>query len=76
MASVTYDEWAHRNDRGAIQADSGSVEMLGCDLRQASPHITLAEGMRRALITTSLFKEPAQIENRSRNDVQNALAVA
>lgn len=39
FTDCTFDEWAHTNDRAAIQATSGSLLMRGCDFRQNSPHI-------------------------------------
>ncbi len=76
FTDCTFDEWAHTNDRAAIQVDSGSLLIRGCDFRQASPHVTLAEGVERAVITANLFRGPAQIENRSKQDVRIALNVA
>jgi hypothetical protein len=76
FTDCTFDEWAHTNDRAAIQATSGSLLVRGCDFRQNSPHIWLGEGVERAVITANLFSGPAKIENASKNDVQIGLNVA
>ena len=73
FTDCTFDEWAHTNDRAAIQAVSGSLLVRGCDFRQNSPHIWLGEGVERAVITANLFTGPAKIENTSKNDVQIGL---
>ena len=76
FTDCTFDEWAHTNDRAAIQAASGSLLVRGCDFRQNSPHIWLGEGVDRAVITANLFTGPAKIENASKKDVQIGLNVA
>jgi hypothetical protein len=76
FTDCTFDEWAHTNDRAAIQAASGSLLVRGCDFRQNSPHIWLGERVERAVITANLFAGPAKIENASKKDVQIGLNVA
>ena len=70
FSDCTYDEWAHTGDRAAIQVVSGSVLIRGCDFRQNSPHISLGEGVERAVITANLFTGSVKIENASKGDVQ------
>ena len=73
FSDCTFDEWAHTNDRAAIQASSGSLLVRGCDFRQNSPHIWLGEGVERAVITANLFAGPAKIENASKTDAKIGL---
>ena len=73
FTDCTFDEWAHTNDRAAIQVASGSLLVRGCDFRQNSPHVALAEGVERAVITANLFTGPTKIENLSKKDVHIAL---
>ena len=73
FTDCTFDEWAHTNDRAAIQAASGSLLVHGCDFRQNSPHIRLGEGVERAVIAANLFTGPAKIDNASKKDVQIGL---
>jgi len=76
FTDCTFDEWSHNNDLPAIATASGSLLLHGCDFRQNSPHVSLQEGVERAVIVGNLFHGPAQIENLSKRDVQIALNVA
>lgn len=73
FTDCTFDEWAHTNDRAAIQVHSGSVLIQGCDFRQNSPHILLAEDVERAVVAGNLFTGLAKIENRSRKNIEISL---
>ena len=63
-------------DRAAIQASAGSVLVRGCDFRQNQPHISLGDGVDRAIITGNLFTGPAQIQSLATKDVQIGLNAA
>ncbi len=70
FVDCTYDDWAHSNDRAAIQAESGSILVLCCEFRQAAPHVLLGENVERAVIASNLLAGPARIENRSKGAVE------
>lgn len=74
FSDCTFVEW--RKDRAAIQASSGSLLIRGCDFRQNQPHISLGEGVDRAVITGNIFAGPAQIQNVATRDVQIGLNAA
>jgi hypothetical protein len=74
FSDCTFVEW--RRDRAAIQVAGGSVLVRGCEFRQNQPHITLGEGVDRAVITGNLFGGRAQIRNGATKDVQIGLNAA
>lgn len=74
FSDCTFVEW--QKDRAAIQASSGSLMIRGCDFRMNQPHISLGEGVDRAVITGNLFTGPAQIQNTATRDVQIGLNAA
>jgi hypothetical protein len=71
FSDCTFVQW--KKDRAAIQVSGGSALIRGCDFRQDQPHITLSEGVDRAVITGNLFAGQAQIHNASTKDVQIGL---
>jgi hypothetical protein len=71
FSDCTFVEW--KKDRAAIQVAGGSALIRGCDFGQNQPHITLSEGVDRAVITGNLFAGQAQIRNASTRDVQIGL---
>lgn len=74
FSDCTFVEW--RKDRAAIQASAGSVLIRGCEFRQSQPHISLSDGVDRAVISGNLFAGPAQIQNAATRDVQIGLNAA
>jgi hypothetical protein len=67
-------EWGGKQkDRPALQVNSGSLIVSGCEFRKALKHIVLGPNVERAIITGNLLEVPAHIENTSRNDVQVGL---
>jgi len=62
-----------QGDRPALQVNSGSVVVSGCEFRKPLRHIAIGPKVERAVITGNLFAGPAQIENASKNDVQIGL---
>lgn len=74
FSDCTFVEW--HKDRAAIQASSGSVLIRGCEFRQNQPHIHLADGVDRVVITGNIFKGPVQIHNEAKKDVQIGLNAA
>ena len=74
FSDCTFVQW--HKDRAAIQALGGSVLVRGCEFRQNQPHISLGEGVDRAIITGNLFTGPTQIQNSATKDVQIGLNAA
>jgi hypothetical protein len=74
FSDCTFVEWGGKQkDRAALQVNSGSLIVSGCEFRKPLKHIALGANVERAVITGNLFNGPVQIENASRNDVQIGL---
>lgn len=73
FSDCTFVQWGKGGDRAAIQASSGSVLISGCEFLQHKQHISLGEGVVRAVISGNLFSGPAQIQNSSGKDIQIGL---
>jgi hypothetical protein len=73
FTDCTYDEWAHTNDRAAIQAASGSLLIRGCEFRQDSPHIWIGKKVSRAVVMGNIFAGVPKIENHSGGEVEVGL---
>ena len=71
FSDCTFVQWGGKQgDRHAIQADSGTVLIRGCEFRQDRPQIRLGEDVERAIITENLFKGAERIVNQSEGNVQ------
>jgi hypothetical protein len=71
FSDCTFVQWGGKQgDRHAIQADSGTVLIRGCEFRQDRPQIRLGENVRRAIITENLFTGSQRIVNESGGNVQ------
>jgi hypothetical protein len=74
FSDCTFVQWGgNGKDRPALQVNSGSLIVSGCEFRKPLRHIVLGSQVDRAVITGNLFAGPAHIENSSRNDVQIGL---
>jgi hypothetical protein len=73
FSDCTFVQWGREGDRAAIQANSGSLLVRGCEFRQKLRHISLGKAVNCAVITGNIFRGPAQIDNASQNDVQIGL---
>ena len=71
FSDCTFVQWdAEGEGRHAIQAQSGTLLVRGCEFRQDKPHIELGEDVLRATITGNVFRGPARITNRSTGSVK------
>jgi len=77
FGDCTFVQWGGKErNRPAIQAQSGTVLIRGCEFRQDRPHIRLSKDVSRAVVTGNVFKGPEQIVNQSEGKVQIALNVS
>lgn len=77
FADCTFVQWGGKlKDRPAIQAQSGTVLIRGCEFRQDRPHIRLGKDVNRAVVTGNVFTGSQQIVNESEGNVQIALNVS
>jgi hypothetical protein len=71
FGDCTFVQWGGKQrDRHAIQAESGTVLIRGCEFRQNRPQIRLGENVSRAIITDNLFTGTERIVNQSAGNVQ------
>lgn len=67
FSDCTFVQWdAKKEGRHALQVESGTVLVRGCEFRENKPHIELGENVRRAVITDNVFPEKARLTNRSK----------
>jgi len=71
FGDCTFVQWGGQDGtRPAIQAQSGTVLVRGCEFRQDRPQIQLGEKVGRAIIAENLFAGPERITNQSKGNVQ------
>ena len=70
FSDCTFVQWGGKDaDRTALQIQSGSVMVSGCEFRQNHPHINLEPQVSRAIINGNLFSGPPQIINKAKGNV-------
>jgi hypothetical protein len=73
FGDCTFMQWDGKNEgRAALQIESGSVVIRGCEFQENKPQITLGASVRRAVVTDNLFAGPERIANRSQGSVKIA----
>ncbi len=66
FSDCTFVTWDSRNEgRYAIQAESGSVLVRGCEFHADKPQIELGENVHRAVISDNVIKGKVRIKNGS-----------
>jgi len=76
FSDCTFVQWGGRDgSRPAIQAQSGTVLIRGCEFRQNRPQIQLSRAVERAIIAENLFAGPERIINEAEGNVQLGLNV-
>ena len=77
FSDCSFVQWGGKErTRPAIQAQSGTLLVRGCEFRQDRPHIELGKDIARAVITGNVFTGPVRIVNRSEGNVQIGLNVS
>jgi hypothetical protein len=66
----TFVQWDRKKEgRHALQVQSGTVLVRGCEFREDKPQIELGEAVRRAVISDNIFVGKPRISNRSKRAV-------
>ena len=66
FSDCTFVQWDRNQEgRAAIQADSGSVLVRGCEFQQDRPQVELGEKVRRAVISGNIITGKLRITNHS-----------
>jgi hypothetical protein len=70
FSDCTFVQWDRKKEgRAALQIESGTVLVRGCEFQENKPHIALGEGVRRAVLTANIFTGKARIANQSKSQV-------
>ena len=70
FSDCTFVQWDHNNEgRSAIQAESGSLLVHGCEFQENKPQVELGENVRRAVITDNIVTGGIQVTNQSKHTV-------
>ncbi len=73
FSDCTFVQWdAKTEGRHALQVQSGTILVRGCEFRADRPQIELGKAVDRAVISDNVFAGPAQIANNSEGSVQIA----
>jgi len=71
FSDCTFTQWGGREGiRPAIQAQSGTILIRGCEFRQDRPQVELGTDVRRAIISENIFTGTERITNRAKGKVQ------
>lgn len=74
FSDCTLVQWGGKDgSRHAIQAQSGTVLIRGCEFQQDRPHILLGKKVSRAIIAENIFEGPKRISNQSQGSVKIGL---
>jgi hypothetical protein len=58
-------QWdAKKEGRHALQVESGTVLVRGCEFRENKPHIELGERVRRAVISDNIYEGDARVTDK------------
>ena len=77
FGDCTFTQWGGKDGkRPAIQAQSGTVLIRGCEFRQNRPQIQLGKDVERAIIAENIFTGSERINNQSKGNVQIGLNVS
>ena len=73
FSDCTFVQWDRdREGRHALQVQSGSVLVRGCEFQENKPQIDLGEHVRRAVITDNIITGSTRIDNHSHGTVKIA----
>ncbi len=77
FSDCTFCQWGGKEgDRPAIQAQSGTVLIRGCEFQKDRPHIQLGTDVDRAIIAENIFTGMERIINQSKGNVQVGLNIS
>jgi len=71
FSDCIFVQWDSKKEgRYALQVESGTVLVRGCEFQQDKPQIKLAENVRRAIINDNILSGQPRIDNQSKGNVQ------
>ena len=73
FSDCTFMQWDGKNEGGAaVQVQSGSVVIRGCEFQEDKPQIDLGETVRRAIVSDNIIRGAERIKNSSKGNVKIA----
>jgi hypothetical protein len=70
FSDCTFVQWDHQKQgRHAIQAQSGTILVRGCEFREDKSQVELGEAVRRAIIAENIFSGKPRVTNNSKHPV-------
>src|SRR5439155_4334549 len=70
FSDCTFVQWDRKGEgRAALQIESGSVLVRGCEFQENKPPIQIGPSVRRAVITGNLIRGKRAIANQSKGNV-------
>jgi hypothetical protein len=70
FSDCIFDDWDHpRDGRSAIQAESGTVLIRGCEFHRDMAQVELGENVKRAVVADNIFTGAPRITNHSKHNV-------
>ena len=67
FSDCTFVQWDRKKEGlHALQVQSGTVLVRGCEFREDKPQIELGEAVRRAVVSDNLFRGKARVTNHSK----------
>ena len=70
FSDCTFVQWDHNKEgRAALQAESGTLLVRGCEFHENKPQIELGESVRRAVISDNVITGKPRITNHSKGVV-------
>jgi hypothetical protein len=71
FSDCTFVQWdRNKEGRHALQVESGTVLVRGCEFQEDKPHILLGSSARRAIISDNLYRTEPKISNQSTNKIR------
>src|SRR5258706_185372 len=70
FSDCTFVQWDRKKEgRHAIQAESGTILVRGCEFREDKPQLELGEAVRRAVISDNILTGKPRLTNHSKRPV-------
>ncbi len=70
FSDCTFVHWDSKKEgRHALQVESGSVIVRGCEFQENKPQVSLGKAVKRAVITGNIVRGSVRVENQSGGNV-------
>jgi len=71
FSDCTFVQWDSKQEgRQAIQAESGSLFVRGCEFKEDKPQVLLGENVRHAVVAENIYHGKMQITNHSKSVIK------